>query len=92
MDTQYLFFVVILITALLIAMQRTEAGRRKFVLFLLVIIGLLLRYNAFLKNLHTETILGIVIGVVISGLFWIFIGRYNPVGTSEDIKVMGLDD
>ena len=92
MDTQYLFFVVILITALLIAMQRTEAGRRKFVLLLLVIIGLLLRYNAFLKDLHTETALGIVIGAVISGLFWMFIGRYNPVGTSEDIKVMGLDD
>ena len=92
MDTQYLFFVVILITALLIAMQRTEAGRRKFVLLLLVIVGLLLRHNAFLKDLHTETALGMGIGAVISWLFWMFIGRYNPVGSSDDIKVMGLDD
>ena len=92
MDIQYLFFVIILATALLIAMQRTEAGRRRFVLLLLVIIGLLLRHNAFLKNLHAETALGIVIGAVTNGLFWLFIGRYNPVGSSDDIKVMGLDD
>ena len=92
MDTQYLFFVALLITILLIAMQRTEAGRRKFVLLLLVIVGLLLRHNAFLKNLHVETALGIAAGAIVSGLFWLFVGRYNPVGSSDDIKVMGLDD
>jgi len=92
MDVKYLLVVVFLSTVLLLATQRTEAKRRKFVLLFVLGIGLLLRHNAFLKDLHTETVLGMVIGLLISGLFWLIIGRYNPVGSSDNIKVMGLDD
>lgn len=34
----------------------------------------------------------VVLAFVISFLFWALIGRYNPPGTSEDIKVLGLKD
>jgi len=33
-----------------------------------------------------------VIGaIVVNFLFWAFFGRYNPVGSSDSIKVYGLD-
>jgi hypothetical protein len=33
-----------------------------------------------------------VVALVVNFLFWLLIGRYNPVGSSEDIQVLGLDD
>jgi hypothetical protein len=41
-----------------------------------------------------EMILGLVASLFISFLFWILIGRYNPVGNPDDeqIKVYGLND
>jgi hypothetical protein len=34
----------------------------------------------------------IVLALVIGALAWLFIGRYNPPGTSDDIRVLGVDD
>jgi hypothetical protein len=34
----------------------------------------------------------LVIALALNGLFWVFIGRYNPPGSSEEIDVIGLDD
>ena len=39
-----------------------------------------------------EAVLGLLIALVLNGLFWVLIGRYNPVSSSDDIRVMGLDD
>lgn len=61
-------------------------------IFLLFVILLLFRHNAFLKDFHGETALGIGIGFVVSFLFWLLIGRYNPVGSSDAIQVIGMDD
>jgi hypothetical protein len=36
--------------------------------------------------------LGFIFAVVVSFLFWLLVGRYNPVGTSDDIHVLGMDD
>ncbi|RMG89137.1 MAG: hypothetical protein D6712_02295 [Chloroflexi bacterium] len=92
MDGQYIFFVTVLATLLLIVYQRIEVKRRRLGLALLIIVGLLLRHNAFLKDLHSETLIGIGLGLFISFLFWLTIGRYNPVGSSDEIKVLGMDD
>jgi len=52
-----------------------------------------IRHNAFIKgDLHEETLIGFIVGFIISGLFWALIGKYNPVGSSDDIQVVGMND
>ncbi|MGV2435329.1 MAG UNVERIFIED_CONTAM: hypothetical protein LVT10_10955 [Anaerolineae bacterium] len=53
---------------------------------------LLIGVYAVFTTRFLEVLLAFVLGVIISGLYWILIGRYNPVKSSEDIKVLGLDD
>ncbi|MCC6891189.1 MAG: hypothetical protein IT321_00100 [Anaerolineae bacterium] len=39
-----------------------------------------------------EAVLGLIIAAVLNFLFYVLIGRYNPVGSSDDIHVLGMDD
>ena len=57
-----------------------------------MILVLLIRHNAFLKVKHSETQAAFVLGLILSFLFWLLIGRYNPIGSSDDIQVIGMDD
>lgn len=41
---------------------------------------------------YATTNLAVVTALVCNGLFWLFIGRYNPPGSSDDIRVLGLND
>ncbi|GAB4546628.1 MAG: hypothetical protein OHK0023_06560 [Anaerolineae bacterium] len=34
----------------------------------------------------------IVTALLLNALFWLFIGRYNPPASSDEIKVLGLND
>lgn len=43
-------------------------------------------------SIHEEAWAGLTIAVVFNVLFWLFIGRYNPVGSSDSIQVIGMDD
>jgi predicted membrane protein len=42
--------------------------------------------------LRTENLIGYVLALVFSFLFWLLIGRYNPVNDKDEIKVYGLND
>jgi hypothetical protein len=93
MDTSYIALISITVTILLIFVQRTEKSKRRLVWGIVIISFLVIRHNAFIKNdLHEETLIGFIIGFVLSGLFWLLIGKYNPVGSSDDIRVIGMDD
>lgn len=93
MDWGYLIIITLVFTLLLIVVQRTESGRRKLSLMLFVIIVLILRHNAFVRgDVHEETLIAVIVSLVLSFLFWLFIGRYNPVGSSDSIQVIGMDD
>ena len=56
---------------------------------LLMVVGLwLLRYH-----LRVEHGIGVGIALVVSFLFWLLLGRYNPVHSADDtIKVYGMND
>lgn len=38
------------------------------------------------------TTLAVFTAILFNVMFWVFIGRYNPPGSSDDIKVLGLND
>lgn len=82
-----------LFSIMLLLIQRTEAKRRRLVIFLMTFVGFLTWYWAGVRDLSREVVLALVAGLVFSFLFWLFIGRYNPVKDSDDvIQVIGMDD
>lgn len=93
MDVGYIGLITIAVTVLLIMVQRTEKTKRHMTWGIVMICFLVIRHNAFLKgDFHEETLIGFICGIVLSGIFYLLVGKYNPVGTSEDIKVVGMDD
>ena len=93
MDIGYLILITITVTLLLMFLQRTEKSKRRMVTGFIVLSFLTIRHIAFMKDdLHEETLIAFVLGFLLSGLFWLLLGRYNPVGTSDDIQVLGMDD
>ena len=93
MDWNYIGLIAVLVALLLVMIQRTEPKRRRLAAILVIPGLLIIRQNAFLKgDLHEETLLAFIIGILLSFLFWLLIGRYNPVGEDSEVKVIGMDD
>ena len=93
MDIGYAALITVVVALLLVMIQRVVPQRRKLAIVIVVGCFLLIRQNAFIKgDLHDETLLAFIAGGLLSGLFWLLIGRYNPVGSGDDIRVIGMDD
>jgi Ca2+/Na+ antiporter len=89
MNGGYLLVVGIAFGLLLILSQRiVPRHKRMFRGFLVFMaIFLMIRYEY-----QLETLLGYVFAIFLSFLFWLLIGRYNPVNDKDEIKVYGLND
>lgn len=93
MDWNYTALIAITATLLFLLIQRTEPKRRRLSIAFVILCLLIIRQNAFLKgHLHEETLIACIVGATLSGLFWLLIGRYNPVKADKETQVMGLDD
>jgi hypothetical protein len=92
MDTGSLILLALSFTTLFIVVQRAEAKRKRIVRFTVILLILFIAWYATMTNLQREALVGFIIGSVISFLFYVLVGRYNPVGSSDDIRVLGLDD
>ena len=93
MDWGYTLLISLTACALFITVQRAQPTRRKLVGFFVLLALLLVRHNAFLKpHLHEETLIAFAAGLLLSLLFWLLIGRYNPVDSGEEVRVIGMDD
>ena len=93
MDWNYVGLITITTTLLIVLTQRADPRRRRLFVAFVALCLIVIRHNAFLKNdLHEETLIAFIIGVVLGGLYWLLIGRYNPVDTDDDVRVMGMDD
>lgn len=92
MDWQTFFVLFMLFSLLLLIRQRADPTKknavRNFVVFSIGLIGIYVWWNSTIQ----EAISAFVASIIFSGLFWILVGRYNPVSSSDDIKVLGLDD
>ena len=93
MDGNYLAFVAVIMALLFVMIQRTAPERRRLTFVFVALCLLIIRHNAFLKgDLHEETALAFVLALLLSGMFWLFIGRYNPVKSDDEVQVLGMDD
>jgi uncharacterized membrane protein HdeD (DUF308 family) len=74
-------------------LQRTDPKRRFWVIVFAVLVLELARRFVWFRNVHTEGWVALIAAAVVSFVFWLIIGRYNPPkSTDESIKVYGLDD
>ncbi len=92
MDWGITFLMTISFGVIFILIQRSETSRRRIVWGSMIVVMLIIGYWAVTAQTIGETLVGLVFGLILTGLFWMLIGRYNPVGSSDNIKVLGLDD
>ncbi len=92
MDTEYLLVFTVLMTMLLLVIQRTERSKRLIVIAVMLIPAILIRNWIVYIEREREGQIALLLSLILSFLFWWLIGRYNPVGSSDDIQVLGLDD
>ncbi len=92
MDIGSLILLALSFTIIFILIQRSEARRRRIVLFCMLLVILLIAWYANTAGLQREALIGFFIGLALSWLFWLLVGRYNPVGSSDSIHVLGMDD
>ncbi len=72
--------------------QRAEIRRRRTVTILMIFAGVLTFMWANGQNLTGALVAAFITALIFNFLFWLLIGRYNPVGSSEDIRVIRMDD
>jgi len=83
----------IVISVSLLFVQRSEAKRRRLTTMLTIVIGFLVYYWAGVRGLTREFVTALIVALVFNLVFWLLIGRYNPVKDSDDmIQVIGMDD
>jgi hypothetical protein len=92
MDIGLTILLTFLFGLIVLLIQRSERRRRLVVFLAFLVVGELIRRYAFFRDAHTEVWVALVTALGLNGLFWLFIGRYNPPGSSEEIEVIGLDD
>lgn len=90
MDGSYITLIAGVFAFLMIFWQRVEASRKRLARWFLIIVGVILML--YYTHLRRETVVAFLIALFVSFLFWLLIGRYNPVGSSDSIKVYGMDD
>jgi Ca2+/Na+ antiporter len=91
MDGGYILLIAIVFGILLIISQRVITKHKRMFRGFIVSMGILLmcRYDS---SYQIANLIGYMIAIVISFLFWFFVGRYNPVNDADEIKVYGLND
>jgi hypothetical protein len=92
MSTEYLALLTLFLSFMLFVIQRTEPKKRRFVIFIMFIPALLLRNFVVYRDIESEGWTALFLSLVLNFLFWVLIGRYNPVKSSDEIQVLGLDD
>jgi hypothetical protein len=92
MDGGLVFLLVLSFGTIIFVMQRTESKRRRIVLFVMFLVLLVLGWLINIRGAWGEAVVGLLIALILNFLFYVLIGRYNPVGSSDDIHVLGMDD
>jgi hypothetical protein len=92
MDGGILLLLVLSLGTIFFVLQRTEAKRRRIVGFVMFLVVLVLVWLVNIRSAWGEAVVGLIIALILNGLFYVLIGKYNPVGSSDDIHVLGMDD
>lgn len=92
MDFGALILLMLTFGVIFFLIQRAEARRRLVVAIIMAVVGIAAQRYANYRALHTEALIAFILALVFNLLFWVIFGRYNPPGSSEDIRVLGMDD
>lgn len=92
MDFSNFAFLTVLISVLFFAIQRTETKKRRIAILVMILPLMLIQRYAYFRDVHTETQLAFGVAALLNLFFWLFIGRYNPVSSSDKIKVLDMND
>ncbi|MBL8163324.1 MAG: hypothetical protein JNJ61_15160 [Anaerolineae bacterium] len=92
MDGGSIVLLSIVLGTIFFILQRTEKQRKRGVQVVMGGLGLLIIWYVGMRQYWGELVVALLIALVFNFLFWVLIGRYNPVGSSDDIRVLGLDD
>lgn len=92
MDLGLFLLLLFVLSTILFIIQRTEAKRRRVVIIVMGFLTLIVLWFVNLRQIWGEAILIFVLALFLNFLFWLLIGRYNPVGSSDSIRVLGMDD
>lgn len=92
MNLQTLTFISITFSLALLIYQRADPIRRNavrnFVWFTVILLGIYVWW----RDALLEALTGLGIALLFNAVFWVLIGRYNPVNSSDEIRVLGMDD
>lgn len=92
MDLGLFLLLLFVLSTILFIIQRTEAKRRRVVFIVMGFFTLIVLWFVNLRQIWGEAILIFLLALFLNFLFWLLIGRYNPVGSSDSIRVLGMDD
>ncbi len=92
MDGGIVILLILSLGTVIFVLQRTEAKRRRIVMAVMFLVLLVLGWLVNVRAAWGEAVVGLIVALVLNFLFYILIGRYNPVGSSDDIHVLGMDD
>lgn len=92
MSASVLIALGVVFSGMLLLLQRTQANRRLFVSIMMLPLFALCWYYAGISEAIRSAWLAFIFALIFNVLFWLVIGRYNPVAKSEDIRVLRMDD
>jgi hypothetical protein len=88
-----LILLIIAMSGMLLLVQRSESKRRLLVIVIMLLPAELLRRYVLYRGIETEAWIALVVSLVLTTGYWLFVGRYNPVRKSdEEIQVFRMDD
>lgn len=87
-----LVLVIILIPAELIRRYVFYASRSAVVPPFTDLAGAIAFQHALQRSIHREAWIALILALALNFGFWLFIGRYNPVHSSDEIRVIGMDE
>ncbi len=92
MNWQAFTIVALLCGFTFLVMQRADPQRRSAVRNFAVFVAILILVYVGWRRALVEGLLGLGAALIFNALFWVLIGRYNPAESSDDIRVLGMDD
>jgi hypothetical protein len=93
MNLSLLLSLTLVIGLLLFLFQRTDPKKKLIVLLILLVPAELIRRFIVFRDINSEGLIAFFLALFLNFLFWLLIGRYNPVRSSDDsIQVIGMDD
>lgn len=92
MDTGLVILLTLALGFIFFIIQRTEAKKRRGVALFMSLFVLIVVWYVSNHRVWREGITAFFLALFINYIFWLLIGRYNPVGSSDNIHVLGMDD